>query len=173
MDIIDILQLNIEIFKVDAHASDELNNYVDRQVKLIHDQPSDYRLILRNQPLLSINYIPSWNNIEIEQLLQKFLTLMANIINLETFLNLNRNEKYQKLEIDCEMMFAVLKGKQKELQTDFKFNKIKRQKIQLLIEEIPCIIQVQKSLNSIYKNRLCPFCEDEEKDFNHVWTCFS
>jgi hypothetical protein len=51
MDIIDILQLNIEIFKVDAHASDELNNYVDRKVKLIHDQSSDYGLVLCNQPL--------------------------------------------------------------------------------------------------------------------------
>jgi ribonuclease HI len=89
MDIIDILQLKIEIFKVDAHASDELNNYVDRKVKLIHDQSSDYGLILCNQPLLSINYIPSWNNIEIEQSLRKFLTLMTNITNLEAFFNLN------------------------------------------------------------------------------------
>jgi ribonuclease HI len=87
MDIIDILQLKIEIFKVDAHASDELNNYVDRKVKLIHDQSSDYGLILCNQPLLSINYIPSWNNIKIEQSLRKFLTLITNVTNLEAFLN--------------------------------------------------------------------------------------
>jgi hypothetical protein len=66
------------------------------------------------------------------------------------------------------MTFAVLKGEQKELQTDFKLNKIKRRKIQLLIEEISCIMQVRKSLNSVYKDRLCPFCEDEEEDFNHV-----
>jgi hypothetical protein len=173
MDIIDILQLKMEIFKVDAHASDKLNNYVDRKVKLIHDQSSDYGLILCNQPLLSFNYIPSWNNIEIEQSLRKFLTLMTNVTNLETFLNLNRNEKYRKLEVDFEMTFAVLKGEQKELQTDFKLNKIKRRKIQLLIEEIPCIMQVRKSLNSVYKDHLCPFCEDEEEDFNHFWTCSS
>jgi hypothetical protein len=98
---------------------------------------------------------------------------MTNIINLEAFLNLNRNGKYHKLEIDCEMTFAILKGEQKELQIDFKFNKIKRWKIQLLIEEIPCIMQVRKSLNSIYKDRLCPFCEDKEEDFNHIWVCSS
>jgi ribonuclease HI len=102
VEIIEILQLKVTIFKVDAHASDEYNNYVDRQVKLIHDQLSDYGLILRNQPLSSIKYIPSWNNIKIEQSLRKFLTLMTNIRNLENFFNLNRNGKYQKLEIDCE-----------------------------------------------------------------------
>jgi hypothetical protein len=41
----------------------------------------------------------------------------------------------------------------------------------LLIEELPCIQQVQKSLNSLYKDHLCPICEQDEEDFYHIWLC--
>jgi hypothetical protein len=49
--------------------------------------------------------------------------------------------------------------------------KIYRRIIQLLIEEITCIEQVKKSLYSLYKNRLCPYCNKKKKDFNHIWIC--
>ena len=47
--------------------------------------------------------------------------------------------------------------------------KIYRRRIQLLIKEIPCIEQVKKSLYLLYKNRLCLYCNNEKKDFNHIW----
>ncbi|GBC45400.2 ribonuclease H-like domain-containing protein [Rhizophagus irregularis DAOM 181602=DAOM 197198] len=120
MEIIEILSLNITLFKVQAHAEDIYNNFVDQQVARIHDEVDLHSINIRNQPLQLIRYIP-------------------------------REEG--------------------SLYTTFAENKIRRRKIQLMIEELPCIHQIQKSLNSLYKDRLCPICENEEEDFNHIWLC--
>jgi hypothetical protein len=42
-----------------------------------------------------------------------------------------------------------------------------------LIEELPHLEQVKKSLYAIYKHRKCPFCSIEDESFNHVWLCSS
>ncbi|POG72844.1 hypothetical protein GLOIN_2v1874952 [Rhizophagus irregularis DAOM 181602=DAOM 197198] len=44
-------------------------------------------------------------------------------------------------------------------------------KIQLMIEELPCIEQIKRTLFSLYKERLCPMCKKKEEDFNHIWIC--
>jgi hypothetical protein len=129
---------------------------------------NNHSLQLRNQLFQLIYYLPSWHNIIIEKPLRKFLTLSTNVNNLEKFLNLNRNAKYQQLQIDIKNTFNLLKGEEGTLNTSFQENKFRRKKIQLLIEELPCIQQVQKSLNSLYKDRLC---EQDEEDFYHIWLC--
>ncbi|CAB4478541.1 unnamed protein product [Rhizophagus irregularis] len=171
MEIIEILSLNITLFKVQAHAEDIYNNFVDQQVARIHDEVDLHSINIRNQPLQLIRYIPSWNNVIIEKPLRKFLRLTTNVTNLEKFLNLNRNAKYRQLDIDIKNTFSLLKGEEGSLYTTFAENKIRRRKIQLMIEELPCIHQIQKSLNSLYKDRLCPICKNEEEDFNHIWLC--
>ncbi|CAB4376945.1 unnamed protein product [Rhizophagus irregularis] len=45
------------------------------------------------------------------------------------------------------------------------------QKVHLLIEEIPTIEQMKKSLPDLYDGWMCPICGIQDKSFNHVWTC--
>jgi hypothetical protein len=60
---------------------------------------NNHSLQLRNQLFQLIYYLPSWHNIIIEKPLRKFLTLSTNVNNLEKFLNLNQNAKYQQLKL--------------------------------------------------------------------------
>ncbi|GBC25776.1 hypothetical protein GLOIN_2v1762156 [Rhizophagus irregularis DAOM 181602=DAOM 197198] len=57
------------------------------------------------------------------------------------------------------------------MHTDFYESKLKRKKVQFLIEEIPTIEHIKKSCFSIFKDRFCPICNIEKEEFNHVWTC--
>jgi hypothetical protein len=94
-----------------------------------------------------------------------------NVKETEKFLNLNRNEKYRITKINWEITFNLVKGTRKFFETDYQDNKFRRRKIQLMIEEIPTIEQVKKSLYSLYKNRKCPLCDQEDETFNHVFLC--
>ncbi|PKB93330.1 hypothetical protein RhiirA5_508006 [Rhizophagus irregularis] len=78
-------------------------------------------------------WIPKWNAIVIEKSLRKLITLTTNTKNLERFLNLNRNVKYRKCEIDWSIFFNNFLGEKQKLYTDFKESKIRRRKIQLMI----------------------------------------
>jgi ribonuclease HI len=171
MEVIKILALDVSIFKVTAHADDIYNNYVDKIVSEAHDVIDIKNLNLKYSHFLSLQWIPVWRNIPIEQNLRKFLTLMTNIKGLEQFLNLNRNAKYRTLFIDWKSTFNNLQGNQGNLFTDFKESKIKRKKVQFLIQELPCIEQVKKSLYSLYKDWKCPICQQCEENFNHIWLC--
>ncbi|PKC51193.1 hypothetical protein RhiirA1_484322 [Rhizophagus irregularis] len=48
---------------------------------------------------------------------------------------------------------------------------MKAQKVHLLIEEIPTIEQMKKSLLDLYDGWMCPICGLYDETFNHVWTC--
>jgi hypothetical protein len=50
--------------------------------------------------LSELKWIPTWNNIIIEQNLRKFIMLTINIQDLKNFLNLNRNAKYRQLNVN-------------------------------------------------------------------------
>ncbi|CAB5313789.1 unnamed protein product [Rhizophagus irregularis] len=170
MDIIKENNLSVNIFKVNAHTDDSLNNYVDNIVSLAHnDQNLGINLNYNN--FYDLPWIPKWNGIVIEKSLRKLITLTTNTKNLERFLNLNRNDKYRKCEIDWSIFFNNFLGEKQKLYTDFKESKIRRRKIQLMIEELPCIEQIKRTLFSLYKERFCPMCKEDEEDFNHIWFC--
>ncbi|RIA79260.1 hypothetical protein C1645_841134 [Glomus cerebriforme] len=70
------------------------------------------------------------------------------------------------------MTFAILNNNNvKSTETDFTSTKKKSFKIKLLLEEISTVEQVKKSVYGLYKNMLCPLCNQEKETFNHVWTC--
>ncbi|CAB5383565.1 unnamed protein product [Rhizophagus irregularis] len=170
MDIIKENNLSVNIFKVNAHTDDSLNNYVNNIVSLAHnDQNLGINLNYNN--FYDLPWIPKWNGIVIEKSLRKLITLTTNTKNLERFLNLNRNDKYRKCEIDWSIFFNNFLGEKQKLYTDFKELKIRRRKIQLMIEELPCIEQIKRTLFSLYKERFCPMYEEDEEDFNHIWFC--
>jgi ribonuclease HI len=142
MEIIVSLSLIINIHKVDAHSSNVFNNIIDKEVKAAHDNVQHMGINLKGQSIDNFIWYPMWKNINIEQNLRKFLTLLTNTKNLENFLNLNRNYKYRITEVDWDITFYLLQGYQGTMFTDFKETKLKRKKIKLLIEEIPHIHQL-------------------------------
>jgi hypothetical protein len=115
--------------------------------------------------------VPKWNNIYIEQNLRKFISLTSKVKGFEKFFNLNRNEKYRNLDVDWTTTFQLLHTDIESTSTDFTSSKIKEKKVKLLIEELSTIEQLKKSFMNIYENMLCPFCDEEEETFDHVWTC--
>ncbi|CAB4462889.1 unnamed protein product [Rhizophagus irregularis] len=84
MDIIKENNLSVNIFKVNAHTDDSLNNYVDNIVSLAHnDQNLGINLNYNN--FYDLPWIPKWNGIVIEKSLRKLITLTTNTKNLERF----------------------------------------------------------------------------------------
>ena len=163
--------LYITWHKVKSHDSDEYNNRIDKYVKEIYNSIEEKGLNIRSQMSDRIRFVPCWRNVVIEKNLRKFLRMTSNVSELENFLNLNRNAKYRINDIDTELTFKLIKGKEKALITNNEDHKLRRKKMKLLIEEVSCIEQVKKSLFAIYKDRLCPYCNTEKETFNHIWTC--
>lgn len=114
-------------------------------------------------------------------------------------MNLNRDTKYRRQQINWNIVFEyvnspALNQNSESTHTDdttttmiendddkidrisyYKANsrlsKIKRIKVQRLIEEIPTVEQLKKSSYDIYRNILCPFCKVKKETFEHVWIC--
>ncbi|CAB4424258.1 unnamed protein product [Rhizophagus irregularis] len=112
-----------------------------------------------------------WNGILIENKLRSFLKNICNYKGLEKFINLNRNSKYRQLDVDWTSTFSCLNCDINNNETSVSSSKTKAQKVHLLIEEIPTIEQMKKSLLDLYDGWMCPICGLHEETFNHVWTC--
>jgi hypothetical protein len=97
LEIINILQLDIQIVKVKAHAD---NNRYDTLTNIAHTKFNELILDLKYENTNQIKWIPTWNDIVIEENFRKFVTSTTNVENLENFLNLNRNSKYRYLNVD-------------------------------------------------------------------------
>jgi hypothetical protein len=115
--------------------------------------------------------LPCWNGILIENKLRSFLKSICNYKGLEKFINLNRNSKYRKLEVDWTSTFSCLNCDINNNETSVSSSKTKAQKVHLLIEEIPTIEQMKKSLLDLYDGWMCPICGLHDETFNHVWMC--
>jgi hypothetical protein len=170
-EIIENLNISVELYKVKAHDTNIYNNRVDYLAAAAHLNVDNELLAINYQNIETIKWIPTWNNIVVEQNIRKFVTLTTNVKNLETFLNLNRNAKYRNLYIDWEMTFKNLECGESYFSTSFAESKFKRQKVKLLVEELSTIEQMKKSYYSLYKRRKCVYCNQEDETFNHIWSC--
>ncbi|PKY36958.1 hypothetical protein RhiirB3_460864 [Rhizophagus irregularis] len=115
--------------------------------------------------------LPCWNGIIIENKLRSFLKIICNYKGLEKFLNLNRNSKYCTLEVDWTSTFSCLNCDINNNKTSVSSSKMKAQKVHFLIEEIPTIEQMKKSLLDLYDGWICSICGLHDETFNHIWTC--
>ncbi|CAB4420682.1 unnamed protein product [Rhizophagus irregularis] len=163
------LNLHVEMFKVMAHADDGGNNYVDNLAKTAHLDQDRYIVFKRDASMMKA--LPCWNGILIENKLRSFLKNICNYKGLEKFINLNRNSKYRQLEVDWTSTFSCLNCDISNNETSVSSSKTKAQKVHLLIEEIPTIEQMKKSLLDLYDGWMCPVCGLHDETFNHVWTC--
>ncbi|PKY60404.1 hypothetical protein RhiirA4_484066 [Rhizophagus irregularis] len=163
------LNLHVEMFKVIAHGEDIGNNYVDKLAKEAHLDQDRY-IIFRHDAVL-IKALPCWNGIVIENRLRAFIKTLCNFKGLEKFINLNRNYKYRRLEVDWTSTFQCLNGDIVNNETSISSSKTKAQKVHLLIEEIPTIEQMKKSLFDLYDGWKCPMCGMDDETFDHVWSC--
>jgi hypothetical protein len=166
-----ILQLNlhVELFKVVAHGDDKGNNYVDRLAKEIHFDENAYINFKNDASLMKI--LPKWNGILIENRLRSFIKMICNFKGMEKFLNLYRNSKYRRLEVDWTSTFQCLNSDIQKNETSVSSSKVKAQKVHLLIEEIPTLEQMKKSFFKLYDEWKCPICGLENETFYHVWSC--
>ncbi|GES99352.1 hypothetical protein GLOIN_2v1777499 [Rhizophagus clarus] len=167
--IITKLNLLVELFKVPAHADCDGNNYADKLTKDAHFDQDNH--ILFKSDATTMKLLPQWNGITIENKLKRFIRTTTTYKGLEKFINLRRNTKYRKLEVDWTSTFQCLNCDIQNNETSMSSSKIKAQKVHLLIEEIPTIIQMKKSFLEIYDDWKCPSCGLEDETFNHVWSC--
>ncbi|CAG8678358.1 5933_t:CDS:2, partial [Rhizophagus irregularis] len=103
----------------------------------------------------------------------------SKVRGFEEFFNLARNVKYRRTNIDWKSTFEVLSGNNSSNITTFKSSRKKAEKLKFLMEELPTIEQMKKSLLDIYDNWLCPICNSQhfiltainnniKSDFCHV-----
>ncbi|GBC01910.1 hypothetical protein RclHR1_43800001 [Rhizophagus clarus] len=97
--------------------------------------------------------------------------MVSHIKGLKKFINLHRNTKYQKLEVNWTSTFECLNCDIANNETSISSSKVKAHKVHLLIEEIPIIEQMKKSFLDLYDRWKCPSCGLEDETFDHVWTC--
>ncbi|RGB42324.1 hypothetical protein C1646_751082 [Rhizophagus diaphanus] len=173
-----IIKENFSIFptiiKVKAHADNIYHNELDKRIKeRFNNVNNTYSVNFRYEEIFQIKYSVMWNNIKIKTQLRRFIKHYTKTVNLEKFILLNRNVKYDKLYIDWVITFEYLKEKEKALMTSFWTSKQRRKKIQRLIEEIPTIEQYKKTNFEIYKNWKCVRCGRKRETFQHVRICNS
>jgi ribonuclease HI len=171
LEIIHLLNLEIELIKVPAHKDNYLNNLVDSLAQSAHNNFFNLAVNLRYENIRGLSWVPTWNNIVIEKNLRKFITLTTNVANLEDFLNLNRNAKYRTINVDWESTFNNLNNEEGFFETSFESSKFKRNKVRILIEELPTVEKMKQSFYSLYKHRKCPMCQLEDETFIHIWKC--
>ncbi|GES83285.1 hypothetical protein GLOIN_2v1777499 [Rhizophagus clarus] len=167
--IIKKLNLIVELFKVPAHADCGGNNYADKLMKDAHFEQDNH--ILFKSAATTMKLLSQWNGITIENKLRRFIRTTTTYKGLKNFINLRRNTKYRKLEVDWTSTFQCLNCDIQHNKTSMSSSKIKAQKVHLLIEEIPTIKQMKKSFLEIYDDWKCPSCGLEDETFNHVWSC--
>ncbi|GES80391.1 hypothetical protein GLOIN_2v1787415 [Rhizophagus clarus] len=141
---------NLTLVKIKAHTINSRHNEVDAYIKNSHNNINDiFPTNLSFSHLDTSNFIPTWNNYIIETNLRRFIRLTTRIYSLEKFFNLNRNSKYHMLDLQWDITFEYINS-QTEDETYFTTNhflhKVKWQKIQRLIEELPTIEHLKKSL---------------------------
>ncbi|GBB83193.1 hypothetical protein RclHR1_00010075 [Rhizophagus clarus] len=139
--IITKLNLLVELFKVPTHADCVVYNYADKLTKDAHFDQDNH--ILFKSDATTMKLLPQWNGITIENKLRRFIRTTTTYKGLENFINLRRNMKYRKLEVDWTSTFQCLNCDIQNNETSMSSSKIKVQKVHLLIEEIPTIKQIK------------------------------
>ncbi|CAG8669182.1 11380_t:CDS:2 [Rhizophagus irregularis] len=159
------------LFTSTSHSGDPWNEFIDSKCSEVHNNNNSSIITLLTDNMKNIHYILNWNNIEVEQSPRKFISQTSKVRGFEEFFNLARNVKYRRTNIDWKSTFEVLSGDDPSNITTFKSSRKKAEKLKFLMEELPTIEQIKKSLPDIYDNWLCPVCSDVIEDFNHIWSC--
>ncbi|PKY32289.1 hypothetical protein RhiirB3_450371 [Rhizophagus irregularis] len=170
-EIVTSLNLKLQLIYVKAHSGDPWNEFIDSKCSEVHNNNNSSIITLLTDNMKNIHYILNWNNIEVEQSPRKFISQTSKVRGFEEFFNLARNVKYRRTNIDWKSTFEVLSGDDPSNITTFKSSRKKAEKLKFLMEELPTIEQIKKSLPDIYDNWLCPVCSDVIEDFNHIWSC--
>ncbi|GES92088.1 hypothetical protein GLOIN_2v1479662 [Rhizophagus clarus] len=118
--------------KIKAHSSNILHNELNRWIKDSYPYINDiYTTDLNLNICHNYRFIPTWNTYIIEPNLRRFMRLITQIEAFKKFLNLNRNITFEYIDRQD--------NEESHFTTNNLISKIKRQKVQRLIEELPCI----------------------------------
>ena len=134
--------LTVTFHKIKAHSGNISNERVDFLAKDAHR--SALPLVVSTTALQQIAITPRWRQLPITQHLRHFITQVSRNSGFEKWLNLHRNDKYRTSWVDWEATFNHLNGEEAKLDTSFANSHRKRQKLQLLIEELPTVEHLKK-----------------------------
>ena len=161
--------LTVTFHKIKAHSGNISNEWVDFLAKDAHH--SALPLVVSTTALQQIAITPRWRQLPITQHLRHFITQVSRNSGFEKWLNLHRNDKYRTSWIDWEATFNHLNSEEAKLDTSFANSHRKRQKLQLLIEELPTVEHLKKRRPDLYNNWFCSRCNQKSETFDHVWLC--
>ncbi|RIA78787.1 hypothetical protein C1645_842323 [Glomus cerebriforme] len=168
IDIINIKKLSIKFLKVKAHSGVKFNKKVDNLISTAHGN-LNLMLTIKTNNMKNLLVILKWKNITIDKNIHAFLKTILNTQGFKQFFNQNRNFKYRKININWKITFDVLNSDIEKEKTDFSLSRKKANKVKLMMEKLPMIEQMKKSLSFIYQHKLCSRCLNEKETFNHVW----
>jgi exonuclease III/ribonuclease HI len=169
-EVIKCNNLFVNLVKVKAHSGDFYNEQVDKLAKSAHNS-LQLPLHFVSNNLTYINVFPKWNNIKIENNLRDFITKISWNNGIESWLKLYRNKKYVYQHIDWNTSFLALNDNEISSQSSFVFSARKSHRIKFMIEELATVEHIKKRRPDLYNNWLCPRCNRNKEDFNHVFTC--
>lgn len=100
---------NIKLHKVQAHTNNAIHNLLDDNIRKAYDNSNNiYPIKFHTDNSQTLQFIPLWQNIEIEENLRRFTRTLTHTYGLEQFFNLNRNNKYREQAIYWKSKFYYL-----------------------------------------------------------------
>src|ERR1044072_2385908 len=116
--ILDFLHLKLTLKKVKAHRGNKYNEEADKLAKAASTLPDCLILNTNLITPVSIHY----NYIEIEDHLRGFVKTISHVSNFIQFLNLNRNSKYRKIDVNWNVTCSLIKGTETTNVTSFRIS---------------------------------------------------
>jgi ribonuclease HI len=169
-EIISSLNLTIKFIKVKAHSDDIWNNAVDRLAQNAHIQINN-EIEFNYQQNTSCYTTIFWRNKPIQLKTRKFIKFLHDCKHFEEFLHLNRFQKYLQHNINWTITWSILQDNEEVTNTSFKATFKKAHKLKLMFEELPTLQKMKIYCPDLYQDWRCPFCQDYEETFQHIWTC--
>jgi ribonuclease HI len=133
--IIDRLQLKVILKKVKAHRGNKFNEEADKLAKAALNLSECLSFNTNHFAHASFLY----KQLEIEDHLRNFIKTVSNVSCFSQFLNLKRNSKYRKTDVDWNSTCSIIKGTELSNVTNFRSSHLRSKRMKWLLEELPTV----------------------------------
>lgn len=165
-------RISLRLHKVKAHSGNKWNDLTDSLVKEINcNENVDNVIIFNFSQTRMFDVLPKFVNLMVDSNPRSIIKYIQEVKSTSSFLNLNRNAKYRKAEINWPMTFALLQSDESNSTTSFDGQRIRRNRLRLMFEEVDSTQQLTKVYPAIYNEWPCVRCGLEIETFRHLWNC--
>lgn len=172
--VIEMLDLNVILYKVKAHSEDRWNDRADIEA----NKGREGNLVSVNNSYSNYNYQLQYYNINIDTNPRNFIKKMNNIVTQKEFELLNRNKKLDMDNMDKNLSFKIVKEKYRKKGItiskfrNFKDHNLKAFNVKKLMNELPILETLKIRRPDLYNEHLkCIRCNEENEDLEHLWNC--